>query len=127
MLNVLPWGHHALSEMYYKMGGKTWAYCGIFINVEVQNDLTWLQSVIPQAIGVHFIDTGLWSDSQTNFEVWTDASSKFGLSFIYNTTGFFDKIHEPTSTAPKVDIIFLKLVAILSAIHHVASLQHPPK
>ena len=126
MLNVLPWGCPTLSKMYYKVGGKAWAYCGIFVNTEVQNDLTWPQCVILQAISVHFIDAGLWSDSQANFEVWTDANSKFGLSFVYHTTGFFYKSCEPTSTAPKVDIFFLELVTILS-IHHVASLQHPPK
>jgi hypothetical protein len=39
LLNVMPWGRPALTELYRKMRGKTHSYRGIFINAEVKSDL----------------------------------------------------------------------------------------
>ena len=43
MLNVLPWGQPALSEVYHKISGKTWSHHGISINAGVIADLTWFE------------------------------------------------------------------------------------
>ncbi|RDB21877.1 hypothetical protein Hypma_010992 [Hypsizygus marmoreus] len=58
VLNVLPWGRPALTELYRKMSGKTHSYRGIPINAAVVADLSWLTDVIPTSIGVRFVDAG---------------------------------------------------------------------
>ena len=49
-----------------------------------------------------------------------------GLAFTYAGHGFTYNI-SPANNNEKIDIFFLELVAILSAVHHVALFQHPPK
>jgi hypothetical protein len=85
-----------------------------------------LSSTIPSSIGVRFVGTGLWDDDDADLVVHTDASLKFALSFVYGSSGFVYKL-KLDETSPKVDIFFLELVAILSAVHHVASFEHPPR
>ena len=126
LLNVLPWGRPALTELYRKMRGKTHSYRGVFINAEVKSDLTWLASVIPRSIGVRFVDMGLWHDRDADMVVWTDASLRHALSFVYAGNGFVYQLAEAPPDR-KVDIFFLELVAILSAVHHCGSLPSPPK
>jgi hypothetical protein len=58
LLNVLPWGRPALTELYRKISGKTQSSRGVHMNAEVKRDLMWLSKVIPAAIGVHFVDNG---------------------------------------------------------------------
>jgi hypothetical protein len=57
--------------------------------------------------------------------MWTDASLYNALAFVYSNKGFFCLI-QPPSVDTKVNIFFLKLLAILSAVHHVGFLTHPP-
>ncbi|KAJ7191129.1 hypothetical protein GGX14DRAFT_381437 [Mycena pura] len=126
MLNVLPWARPALTELYRKMKGKLHANANIFLNREVIQDLTWLSTVIRDAIGVRFVDAMTWRDDEADMIIWTDASLRTGLSFIYSNYGFAYQLREcPLSI--KIDIFFLELVAILSAVHHAASLPHPPR
>ncbi|KAG7453243.1 uncharacterized protein BT62DRAFT_880346, partial [Guyanagaster necrorhizus] len=40
VLNILPWGHPALSSLYRKMAGKTHSFTKIFINAAVREDLS---------------------------------------------------------------------------------------
>lgn len=61
-----------------------------------------------------------------DFVVWTDASLKLALAFVYVGLGFVYQLN-PDLLSLKVDIFFLELLAILSSIHHVASFKHPPK
>ena len=42
MLNVLPWGHPALSEIYRKTAGKLYNHTKIYLNATVIDNLTWL-------------------------------------------------------------------------------------
>jgi hypothetical protein len=126
LLNVMPWGRPALTELYRKMQGKTHSYRGVFINAEVKSDLTWLASTIPRSIGVRFVDVGLWDDREADMVMWTDASLRHALSFVYAGNGFVYQLSEPPANH-KVDIFFLELVAILSAVHHSASFHSPPK
>lgn len=58
--------------------------------------------------------------------MWTDASLRTALSFVYANSGFIYPIRAPTENKVKPDIFLLELMAILSAIHHIASLTHPP-
>ncbi|KAJ7706808.1 hypothetical protein B0H17DRAFT_852873, partial [Mycena rosella] len=60
LLNVLPWARPALTERYRKTRGKSHANARIFLNREVIQDLTWLSSVIPEAVGVRFVDALAW-------------------------------------------------------------------
>ncbi|KAF5381547.1 hypothetical protein D9615_005612 [Tricholomella constricta] len=126
LLNVLPWGRPALTELYRKMAGKTLSSRGIPLNAGVVADLTWLKGIIPDAIGVRFIDDGLWRIDDADMVVWTDASTSRGLGFVYSNSGFCYTL-QPCPTTVKIDIFFLELVAILSALHHVASLASPPR
>jgi hypothetical protein len=125
MLNVLPWGCPALTEMYRKISGKTWSHRGIPINAAVITDLTWLKNVIPSAIGIRFTDLGMWSDDNADMVMWTDASLHNALAFVYSNKGFLYPI-KPPPVGMKVDIFFLELLAIASAVHHAGSLLQPP-
>jgi hypothetical protein len=124
LLNVLPWGRPALSELYRKISGKSHPYSGIPINAAIRSDLSWLKSIIPCSIGIYFTDTGLWSDHNADLVIWTDASLTKALAFVYANQGFLYAIQPPSE---KIDIFFLELVAIMSAIYHVASLSQPPR
>ena len=126
LLNVLPWGRPALSELYRKTRGKTLPLGKIFLNATVISDLRWLADTIPKAIGVRFLDEGLWPDSEADVTVWTDANLRDGLAFSFSNNGFVYQQQFHDSCMP-VDIFFLELVAILSAIHHLASLPCPPR
>src|SRR5882762_3366166 len=126
LLNVLPWGRPALTELYRKMRGKTHSYRRVFINAEVKSDLTWLASTIPRSIGVRFVDVGLWNDGEADMVMWTDASLRHALSFVYVGNGFVYQLSEAPANC-KVDIFFLELLAILSAVSHCASFPSPPR
>lgn len=126
MLNVLPWGRPALSGMYRKMGDKVHTRGFVFLNREVREELLWLVDVIPRAIGVRFIDSLAWDDSEADLVLWTDAALRLGLSFYYSGNGFCYQIRPPPPGIV-IDIFFLELVAIMSAIHYVATFQHPPR
>jgi hypothetical protein len=126
MLNVLPWARPALTELYRKMQGKVHANAEMFLNKEVIQDLTWLSSVIRDSIGVRFVDATTWHDSEADMIMWTDASLRTGLSFVYSNYGFAYQLKECPTTV-KIDIFFLELVAILCAVHHAATLPNPPR
>ncbi|KAF8219869.1 hypothetical protein L208DRAFT_1545538, partial [Tricholoma matsutake] len=124
MLNVLPWGRLALTEMYHKISGKAWSHRGIPINAAVITDLMWLKNIIPSAVGIRFTDSGMWSDDNTNMVMWTDASLQNALAFVYSNKGFLYPIKPPPMD--KKVIFFLELLAIVSAVHHAGSLTCPP-
>jgi hypothetical protein len=126
IFNVLPLGRPALTEFYRKTAGKNLMNAGISLNADVVRNLEWLIEVIPKAIGVHFVDATHWDDREADFVLWTDASLRLGLAFVYAGQGFTYAISS-SDTRQKIDIFFLELVAILSAIHHVALFPHPPK
>ena len=92
LLNVLPWGHPALTELYWKTSRKMNIYRGILINATVITDLSWLASIIPCSTGIHFVDDGLWPDYEADMVFWTDASLKLALSFVYAGHGFVYKL-----------------------------------
>lgn len=126
LLNVLPWGRPALTELYRKIAGKEKTSLPLFLNREVISDMEWLIQVIPRAIGVRFIDEGRWHLSEADMVMWTDASLSKGLAFVFLNQGFVYPIR-PSSSHIKPDIFFLELLAILSALHHAATLPHPPR
>ena len=126
VLNVLPWGRPALTELYRKTSGKV-RNPKIFINSTIRNDLTWLANTIPRAIGVRFIDNGMWADAEADIVMWTDASLTQAIAFVYKEEGFVYQIQSPPANI-KVDIFFLELSGILSAIHHTATnFRSPPR
>lgn len=127
MLNVLPWGRPALSELYRKTAGKLHNHAKIFLNATVVNDLSWLARTIPECIGIRFVDAGRWMEEDADFVMWTDASGKLGLSFVYAGNGFLYQLQHSKASSPPVDIFFLELLAILSGIHHVAHFTCPPR
>ena len=126
VFNVLPLGRPALSEFYRKVAGKSIMNAGIALNANVIRNLEWLVEIIPKAIGVHLVDATRWDDHEADFVLWTDASLRLGLAFVYAGHGFTYAI-SPATAKEKIDIFFLELVAILSAVHHVALFPHPPR
>ena len=126
VFNVLPLGRPALGEFYRKVAGKTLMSAGIALNAEVVRNLEWLIDVIPKAIGVHFVAATHWDDDEADLILWTDASLRLGLGFVYGTQGYLYAI-SPSSTNVKIDIFFLELLAILSAVHHIGLFRRPPK
>jgi len=125
LLNVLPWGRPALSELYRKMRGKQHSWGSVYLNREVITDLTWLRDVIPRSIGVCLVDSMHWPDDAADMVVWTDASLHLGLGCYYASNALVYQLHPPPPEI-KIDIFFLELIAILSAIFHIASLPKPP-
>ncbi|KAJ3816983.1 hypothetical protein F5880DRAFT_1632905, partial [Lentinula raphanica] len=124
-LNVLPWGRPALTELYAKIDNKAGMKSGVPINVAVRESLSWLAEILPHSIGVRLLDNDFWKDEEADFVVWTDASKK-GLSFTFAGNGFFYEMAADPD-APIVDIFFLELVAILSAVDFIAHLTNPPR
>jgi len=96
------------------------------INAEVKHDLLWLTSIIPESIGIRFVDTGAWHDNNVDLVVRTDASQRLGLAFVYHTSDFVYELRPPNPEA-KIDIFFLEPVAIISAAHHIDAFQSPPR
>ncbi|KAF5361122.1 hypothetical protein D9758_009074 [Tetrapyrgos nigripes] len=125
-LNILPWARPALSALYKKMRGKSIPQASIPINAAVRESLEWYLSILPSAIGVKFFDKGIWGDEEADMVFWTDSSLTIALSFVFAGNGFVYDIKPPPPSV-KVDIFFLELVAILSAINFAVSRPSPPK
>lgn len=51
---------------------------------------------------------------------------KFALAFVFTGNGHVYQLN-PDQSKPKVDIFFLKLLAILSTVHHIACFEHSPR
>lgn len=124
--NVLPWGRPALTEMYRKMAGKENMHAGIYLNKEVMTDMNWLAEIIPGATGIRLLETMKWNNEAADMILWTNASLKSGMAFVYEGNGFVYQIAQNV-TPNKVDILFLELMTILSAISHIAVFAHPPR
>ncbi|KAJ4467048.1 hypothetical protein J3R30DRAFT_3850302, partial [Lentinula aciculospora] len=124
-LNVLPWGHPALSEMNSKVSSKDGMKLGVPINVAVRERLSWFRDVIPHSVGVHLLSDGTWKDYDVDMVLWCNAS-KVRLGFCYAGNGFFYELSLEDGS-PLVDIFFLELLAILSALDFVSHLQSPPE
>jgi hypothetical protein len=127
MLNVLPWGRPALTELYRKTAGKLHNHAKIYLNATVIDNLSWLSRTIPTSIGIRFVDAGKWNEVDADLIMWTDASGKHGLSFVFAGNGFVYQRQSPKLGSSSVDIFFLEMLAILSGIHHVAHFAHPPR
>ncbi|KAF8228800.1 hypothetical protein L208DRAFT_1289779 [Tricholoma matsutake] len=126
LLNVLPWGWPALTELYRKISGKDQSQRRVPINAEVITDLEWLKVVIPCPIGIRFDNVGLWTDHEADMIMWTDASLHIALSFVFANKGFMYSLRAPPP-GKKIDIFFLELLAIMSAIHYAGLLPQPPR
>jgi hypothetical protein len=124
LLNVLPWGRPALTELYRKTSCK-FGNPFVFINATIRSDLSWLISTIPQSIGIRFVDSGFWEDSDADLCIYTDAALNDGIAFTYGMAGYVYQ-RKPSPSSPKIDIFFLELLAIMSALHHLACLPQPP-
>jgi hypothetical protein len=84
--------------LYRKMKGKAHVNAKVFLNQEVIEDLTWLSSAVHNCIGVRFVDASTWHDSEAEMIMWTDASLRTGLSFVYSNLGFAYQLKECPST-----------------------------
>ncbi|KAF5392604.1 hypothetical protein D9757_002095 [Collybiopsis confluens] len=110
--------------MYRKMSGKTLQFRSIPINGGVHRDLTWFADTLQSAVGIRFVDAQRWTDADTDFVGWTDASNS-GLAFVYAGNGFCYQL-TPSLGKLTVDTFFRELLAILSLIHHIATMPSPP-
>ena len=55
----------------------------------------------------------MWADAEADIVMWMDASLTQAIAFVYQI--------QPPPPNIKVDIFFLELIGILSAIHHIAA------
>lgn len=116
--------------MYWKTSGKSHALAPIFINRSVEEDLVWLTSIIGRCVGIHFVDSLHWLNSQADLVLWTDTSTSGGFGFYYAGRGFAYQLQpyiRHSQNDPSPDIFFFELIVIMSAIHHVTSFKHPPR
>lgn len=136
LLNVLPWGKPATFELYKKTSGKTISHAGITINKSITEELTWLHDIIPRAVGIRFVDSLRWEDDEADLVMWTDATLRDGIAFVFAGHGFTYNIVEPrnlplssntSNTSSSVDIFFLEQIGILSALYHASGMHHPPR
>lgn len=123
----------ATFELYKKTSGKSISHAGIMINKTITEELTWLRDIIPRAVGIRFVDSLRWKDEEADLVMWTDATLRDGLAFVFAGHGFFYNIVEPrnlslsTNSSISVDIFFLEQIGILSALYHAAGMLHPPR
>ena len=96
------------------------------LNKTIIENLSWLRAIIPKSIGIRLVDADLWNDCDADFVVWTNASLT-ALAFVYAGNGFVYRLNKTSSSQIKFDIFFLELIAILSAIFHIASFDKPPQ
>lgn len=68
---------------------------------------------------------GMWADDDADMVIWTDTSLHNALAFVYSNKGWIYPIR-PLPEGVKVDIFFLELLAITSAVYHASSLPCPP-
>jgi hypothetical protein len=59
--------------------------------------------------------------------MWTDASAKNALSFVYAGNGFIYPIDNDKAARINNDIFFLEQLSLVSALYHSSCLPHPPK
>ncbi|KAF8868112.1 hypothetical protein CPB84DRAFT_1858486 [Gymnopilus junonius] len=104
-------GQPALSELYHKTSDKT-GNPYIFINATVHSDLSWLATIIPQSISIHFVDQGLWSDADADVTIYTDAALNDRIAYTFENKGYAYQ-HTPQQNSPKVNIFFLELITII--------------
>ncbi|KAF6745782.1 hypothetical protein DFP72DRAFT_763733, partial [Ephemerocybe angulata] len=109
-LNVLLWGRPGLCEVYRKMAGKSNARASLYLNRETTEELTWLHEAISSSLGVSFITEGCWKDEEADLVVWTDASLRLGMAFVFGNSGYVYPIR-PCPPGASIDIFFLELVA----------------
>jgi len=74
---------------------------------------------------MRFIDNGSWADSAADLIIWMDASLTTAFTFVYGFEGFVYQLQPPPMNI-KVNIFFLELVAIFSAIYHAATNPSKP-
>ena len=81
----------------------------------------------PNNPSIRFVNAGRWSEEDADLALWTDASGRHGLLFVFAGNGFVYQLQPPRPGFPPVDIFFLEMLAILSGIHHIAHFLHPPR
>lgn len=125
-LNVLPWGRPGLCELYRKMSGKSQPMAAVPLNREVMEELDWLRLALRTSLGVSFVTDGCWEDDSADLVMWTDASLTKGMGFVHDHSGFYYPL-QPCPPEIAIDIFFLELVAILSAISYASTRDQPPR
>ncbi|KAM5534196.1 hypothetical protein V8D89_012103 [Ganoderma adspersum] len=120
ILNVLPWGRPALTEMYRKMAHKTNPNAWVFLNHEVTSDLTWFHTILLKAIG-------RWGPEEADITVWTDAALRGGMSFVFHHSAFVYEFRKDVTAPGHPDILFFEMLAVVSALAHLAKLDLPPR
>ena len=67
----------------------------------------------------------MWADHDADMVIWTDASLRNTLAFVYSNKGWVYPPIRPLPEGVKVDIFFLELLTITSAVYHAGSLPCP--
>ncbi|KAG6862666.1 hypothetical protein C0991_010908 [Blastosporella zonata] len=108
------------------MSHKSIRKAPIPINRDVVEDLVWFDELLALTnVGIRFVDTTRWDDESANLVVWTHASLRMALSFVFSNNTFVYQINPQDDV--KTDIFFLEMMAILSAIDLISAFDHPPK
>ena len=123
-LNVYPRMQPALSALYAKITGKSCTFASIRINNDICRELTWFTNHIKCFNGVHFLESIVWSPSDTGHTTmiaYTDASSK-GLGVWFPGKHVSYQCPLPLND-PKDTIFYFEALAVCSAILLACSFQ----
>jgi hypothetical protein len=124
MLNILPWGRLALTELYCKTARKAHSCAKIYLNATIINNLFWLATTISNSIGVRFVNAQQWDDNAADFVLWTDASGKHGLAFVFAGNDFaYQLVHSIqvlpllTSSSLSFSLFFLVFTMLQTSLN----------
>ena len=123
--NVFPLLRPALNNFYAKISGKSAPNRYVRINNAVRADLSWAVSHLEHDTGIRLIQQLRWDASSADFIIYCDACLE-GMGFWLpdKCVGFYSPVPEGLN---EEQIFYFEALCVLSALHHIIDLQHPPQ
>ena len=120
---LLPPG---LSALYEKVSGKSNMFAGVSVNKSIELELNWLANHIEHLPGIRLLSAYSWDPSEDDvFIAHVDAATSTGLGIFF--PGLDLAFQCPISELlPASHINYLELLAMASAVHAAAKMDHPP-
>ena len=123
--NVFPLLRPALNNFYAKISGKSAPNRYVRINNAVRADLSWAVSHLEHDTGIRLIQQLHWDASSADFIIYCDACLE-GMGFWSpdKCVGFYSPVPKGLN---EEQIFYFEALCVLSALHHIIDLQHPPQ